>query len=418
MSARTGQTQTAPQRARWRHIGPGIVAAATGVGAGDLVASLVAGSKFGYALFWAVIVGVIVKMAMGEAVGRWHLASDSTIFAGWRSLGRWTAVYFAPYIVIWGFVYGAAAMSATGLALNALVPALDVSYWGIICGVVGLALVLLGGYLRFERLMTILVGVMFVTVVSVAIMLAPDVPQLLTGIVPSLPQGSALYALGLLGGVGGTITMAAYGSWIGAKGWRGRGWVSTMRLDNTTGYVITGIFVIAMLVVGAELLHAIGKDVTESDEGLITLAGLLSDQFGGAVRILFLIGFFAAGMTSLLGSWNGVSLLFSNFVRDLRGKPYLTGEAATTTPEFRVYAAWLTFPPIALLFLGKPFYIVVVYGALGALFLPFLGITLLLLLNSGRVERGDRSGWLSNIVLTFATVVFVLVFAQEIYGFF
>ncbi|MEP2722986.1 MAG: hypothetical protein ABJH19_02695, partial [Roseibium sp.] len=42
---------TAPPRTgRWKLIGPGIVAAATGVGAGDLVATLIAGSRFGYAL--------------------------------------------------------------------------------------------------------------------------------------------------------------------------------------------------------------------------------------------------------------------------------------------------------------------------------------------------------------------------------
>ena len=42
-----------PRRGRWKLIGPGIVAAATGVGAGDLVATLIAGSRFGYALMWA-----------------------------------------------------------------------------------------------------------------------------------------------------------------------------------------------------------------------------------------------------------------------------------------------------------------------------------------------------------------------------
>ena len=41
---------TAP---RWRIVGPGLVVAATGVGAADLVATLVAGPKFGYTLLWA-----------------------------------------------------------------------------------------------------------------------------------------------------------------------------------------------------------------------------------------------------------------------------------------------------------------------------------------------------------------------------
>jgi hypothetical protein len=40
-----------------------------------------------------------------------------------------------------------------------------------------------------------------------------------------------------------------------------------------------------------------------------------------------------------------------------------------------------------------------VYGVLGAAFMSFLGVTLLLLLDSRRITEG-RSGWLSNLMLT------------------
>lgn len=79
------RTHTRPRR-RWSIIGPGLVVAATGVGAGDLVATLVAGSKYGYALLWAAVVGAVVKLALAEGVGRWTLASGRTMFDGWSSL--------------------------------------------------------------------------------------------------------------------------------------------------------------------------------------------------------------------------------------------------------------------------------------------------------------------------------------------
>lgn len=53
-----------PRRSSWRYIGPGIVVAATGVGAGDLVATLIAGSNFGYTLLWAAVVGCLVKISL------------------------------------------------------------------------------------------------------------------------------------------------------------------------------------------------------------------------------------------------------------------------------------------------------------------------------------------------------------------
>ena len=120
----TTQSQTAPDsRAGWSLVGPGLIVAATGVGAADLVATVIAGQRFGYALLWAVIVGCLMKVVLVEGAGRYSLATGNTIYEGWATLGRWTTWYFAPYIVIWGFVYGAAAMAGTGLPLASLVPA-------------------------------------------------------------------------------------------------------------------------------------------------------------------------------------------------------------------------------------------------------------------------------------------------------
>lgn len=393
------------------------MAAATGVGAGDLVATMVAGARFGYVLLWAVIVGAVFKLVLAEGVGRWHLASDTTLLSGWRRLGRWALAYFGLYAVVWGFVYGATAMSASALPLNALFPALSVRYWAMICGVVGLALIWFGRYLLIEKIMTVFVGIMFVTVVGTAILVGPNLLEIGRGLVPKLPEGSTIYVLGLIGGVGGTITMASYGYWTMAKGWRGPRWLSMMRTDNTVGYVTTGFFVLAMLVVGAEIL--LGTDVTSGDQGLVQLADTLEADYGVWARVPFLIGFFAVSYTSLIGVWNGVSLLFSDWWRtwrlprgavDVEYDP----DEIVRSPVYRGYVLWLTFPPMALLFLDKPFQLTVAYGVLGSLFMPFLAATLLFLLNSRRLQGEHRSRWLSNGLLGICMVFFVVVAVIEL----
>lgn len=397
------------------------MAAATGVGAGDLVATLVAGSRYGYALFWAVILGTVFKLALGEAVGRWHLASNRTMLAGWRTLGRWAVTYFGIYAVVWGFVYGATAMSASALPLNALFPVLPVSGWAVICGLAGLVLVWFGRYAVLEKLMTVLVGVMFVTVVGTAILVGPNLVELGAGLVPRLPEGSVAYALGLMGGVGGTITMAAYGYWTFAKGWRAPGWIPFMRTDNAVGYLTTGIFVVAMLVVGAEIL--LGHDLTEGDKGLLTLGDRLAADYGQWARIPFLVGFFAVAFSSIIGVWNGVSLLFADWWRTWRlpkDAPPETSDdydhkAGMHSTPYRVYLLWVTFPPMLLLLLGKPFQLTIVYGVLGAFFMPFLAGTLLVLLNSKTLmPAAHRSRWLSNALLGLCLLLFVGVAVNEI----
>ncbi|MGW9498102.1 Nramp family divalent metal transporter [Streptomyces prasinus] len=413
-----------PRKSSWRYIGPGIVVAATGVGAGDLVATLIAGSSFGYTLLWAAVIGCLVKISLAEAAGRWHLATGRTLFDGWASLGRWTTYFFGFYVVVWGFVYGAAAMSSSALPLQALFPdVMDLEWWGIACALVGLAFVWFNRYAVFEKVMTVLVGVMFAVTVYLAVRVAPNLGDAFAGLLPVLPDAddSVLYTLGLIGGVGGTITLAAYGYWVNAKGWTNTGWMRVMRLDNRVAYVTTGIFVVAMLFVGAELLHSAGLALEKGDQGLVQLSGILEDRYGTATAKFFLIGFFATSFTSLIGVWHGVSLMFADFVaRGRRKVTVSTGEAiASGRPEkswpFRAYLLWLTFPPMILLFQGQPFRLIILYGVLGAAFMPFLALTLLWLLNSARTPRAWRNGALSNSMLVVAGLLFLVLCVKQVW---
>nr|WP_069774028.1 Nramp family divalent metal transporter [Streptomyces sp. LUP30] len=411
-----------PHRPSWKHIGPGIVVAATGVGAGDLVATLIAGSNFGYTLLWAAIVGCLVKISLAEAAGRWHLATGRTLFDGWASLGRWTTWFFVVYVVVWGFVYGAAAMSSSALPLQALFPqVMDLEWWAIACGLVGLVFVWFNKYAVFEKVMTVLVGVMFVVTVYLAIRVTPHLGEAFAGLLPVLPdeKDSVLNTLGLIGGVGGTITLAAYGYWVNAKGWTDAGWMRVMRLDNRVAYLTTGVFVVAMLFVGAELLHSANVAIASGDKGLVQLSDILEARYGSATAKFFLIGFFATSFTSLIGVWHGVSLMFADFVARSRGRVDTTGtEVASGRRErswpFRAYLLWLTFPPIVLLFQGQPFRLIILYGVLGAAFLPFLAGTLLWLLNSSRTPGPWRNGLLSNGMLVLAGLLFLVLCVKQI----
>src|SRR5699024_641048 len=110
--------------AKRKVIGPGLVVAATGGGAAATAATLVRGSQ----------------------------ATGKTIFEGWRSLGRWTPWYFGPYILIWGFVYGATAMSSAALPLAALFPGLNLTVCSMLMGLAGFAMVWFGRYAVFEKI--------------------------------------------------------------------------------------------------------------------------------------------------------------------------------------------------------------------------------------------------------------------------
>jgi len=412
MSSQTQTQETAP---KWRLIGPGLVVAATGVGAADLVATLVAGSMYGYTLLWCAVLGCIMKIVLVEGAGRYSLASGRTIFEGWSSLGSWTTWYFGPYIVIWGFVYGAAAMAGTGLALYSLMPFLGVKAWGIISGFIGLALVWTGRYGLFEKVLSIMVLLMFVSMVGAALLTLPNLPDLAAGLLPVIPDGGILYVLSLAGGVGGTITLAAYGYWLREKGWDRPRFMRVMRIDNSVAYAVTGLFVVATLIVGAELLYSAQIAVATGDAGMLDLSKVLEDRYGAAAGTVFLVGFWAAAMSSLVGVWNGVSLMFADFVGHVRGLGPDHPDSRAGGTYYKAYILWLTLPPIVLIFMGEPIYLILAYGVLGALFMPFLAVTLLWLLNTDRVPREWRNKLPSNIALFLCAAAFLTLAVNQVY---
>ncbi len=412
MSQQTRADQTTAPK--WRLIGPGLVVAATGVGAADLVATLVAGAGYGYALLWCAVVGCVMKIVLVEGAGRFSLATGRTIYEGWSSLGRWTTWYFGPYIVVWGFVYGAAAMAGTGLPLHSLFPVLGVKAWGILSGLIGLALVWTGRYGVFEKVVSAMVLLMFVTMVGAAAITLPNLPEVLAGLVPTIPDGGLVYVLSLAGGVGGTITLAAYGYWLREKGWSTPTYMRVMRIDNSVAYAVTGLFVVATLIVGAELLYSAQIAVATGDEGLLDLAGVLDDRYGSAAGTVFLVGFWSAAMSSLVGVWNGVSLMFADFVGHVRKLGTDDPARRSGGVWYRAYILWLTFPPMIMLFLGKPVWLILAYGVLGAFFMPFLAVTLLWLLNTDRTPAQWRNKAFSNVAMSLVALTFAVLAANEL----
>jgi Mn2+/Fe2+ NRAMP family transporter len=401
-----------------RYVGPGIVIAVTGVGAGDMVTSLVAGTDFGMVLIWAVVFGALLKWFLTEGIGRWYMASGQTMLQGWHALGRGATYYFVVYLFIVTFVFGAAVTSTAALAVDAAFPdKLPLWVWAALHGVAAFVIVGVGRYEFFERIMKVFAGLKFGAVVLLAVLLAPNIGELAVGFVPRIPDGALVNVLAIIGGVGGTYTLAAYAYWARERGWRHPSWIPMMRTDVTIGYALTALFMVSMLIIGAELLFGTGTSISDS-EGLVALVDPLQERFGLLARWVFLICFWAVATGAMIGAWNGGAHLFADTVRTIRGVP--DEEAAEylseRSPYFRGFLAWMTFPPMILLAFGQPIALVIVYASLGALFLPFLAITLLLLLNSGRVAPEYRNRIVSNAFLAASVIPFIVVGVQEVLG--
>jgi Mn2+/Fe2+ NRAMP family transporter len=411
--------------ARWslRDLGPGLAMAATGVGAGDLAAAMFAGARFGETLLWAIAGGALVKLALNEGIARWQLATGTPLLEGWcRHLGRPFRTYFLAYLVFWSFVVGGALMSASGVAAHALAPAIPIAGWGVLHSLVAFALVLTGRYALFERVMSALAVMMVVSLVASAAFFAPPLSEIARGIfIPSLPRGASTAVLGLVGGIGGSVSLLAYGYWIRERGWVGPESIRHVRIDLTVGYVLTGIFGMAVLVLASQALGGGEAELPSGSKGLVmladTLRGALAPQLGepiaNAARTMFLVGVWGAVFTSVLGVWQGIPYLFADFRAATAGR---FGEAVDPRSRaYRGYLAYIAFAPMVLLALGRPVWVILAYAVVSSAFMPLLAGSLLWL-NSRRALVGPlRNGPAVTLVLAFVLLLLVALAAQELW---
>jgi Mn2+/Fe2+ NRAMP family transporter len=400
-------------------IGPGLLVAATGVGAGDLATAAFTASRLGVAVLWAVLLGAFLKFVVNEGLARWQLATGETLLEGaLRRLG-WPALYgFGLYFFLWTFFVGSALMSACGVAVHAMLPvfqdaAVGKVVFGIASSLAGLALVLAGGFRLFEKVMNVCIGVMFVTVVVTAVLLCDDWGAVARGlVVPRIPDagGAGLgWTVALIGGVGGTLTMLCYGYWIREKGRSGVGEVTLCRIDLATGYLMTAVFGLAMVILGSTIV------VEGRGAGLVvSLADALAGPLGTTGRWVFLVGAFGAFFSSLLGVWQAVPYIFADYWRFARrgmsgGDDPPLAPVDTGGRPYRVYLFAIALVPMLGLFFSFR-EVQKVYAVFGAFFVPLLAATLLLL--NGRADWVGprlRNRPLTSVLLA-ATVLLFLYF--------
>ena len=392
-------------------LGPGLLVAATGVGTGDLATGSFAGSMLGTAILWAVLVGALLKYVVTEGIARWQLATGTSILEGVaRNLGRLPMLVFLPYLVLWSFFTASAMMSGCGVTLHALIPVFEQAehgkiFFGALCSIVGVGLVFIGGYRLFEKIMTVCILLMFVTVVLTAILLWPGTDLVLQGIfLPSIPDfsGSGLtWTVALIGGVGGTVTILSYGYWIREEGRTSSDDLAVCRIDLGSAYLMTAIFGMSVVIIGSRI------EVSGSGAMLIVA---MADQLGIALgdfgRWMFLIGAVGAVFSSLLGVWQATPYIFADTWRLFRHPPDKHSEIVpsvnpqTSTALYRYYLLALGLIPILGLFFSFR-EVQKLYAVTGAFFVPLLALALLLL--------NSRAKWVGASFRNHAVTVVVLV---------
>ena len=407
----------ATQRTSIPWLGPGLIMAAAGIGASDIITATVGGATYGVTLLWALALGAFFKFVLTEGLARWQLATGSTALEGWaRYLPRWVLSLFTGYLVLWAMAVSGALISGCGLAIeNISRGAIPRSWGGFGHAVVAFAFIYAGRTGGFARVMKPLIALMFFSIVACAAWTFREPLLALKGLfVPAIPAKGGAYVLSLIGGIGGSVTLLSYNYLLRdektVKNLR------SVRIDLALAYLFTAVFGLSVMLIAHQVFYAPGITITDR-EAVSRMAGQLSQVTGQAGFYIYSIGFWAAVLASLFGVWQTVPSIFADCYSLLRKMPEEQRERAlrTSSPPYRTALAFMALVSVPFAFLGRPLLVVVVFTVIGSLFIPFLAATLLYLNNRVPWPSAIRHNHaVTNAVLILVLLLFLIVGGWEI----
>ena len=410
----TDTTTSAPGTlaGRLRLVGPGIVLALASVGASDMITTMNSGAEYGLALIWVFTVGILLKFVLSEAVSRLQMSGDRSLQSHLtRFGGRLFPTLFLIAELLVGLFFGAGVIAVTTNILQALFPVLPFWPTAVVVLLSAAILVGIGRYGLVEKAMIGFGIIMFFGIVALAISVFQGQEAQAVAVetvAPTFPNGSIITVMSLIGGVGGATGILAYSYWIREKSWRDAEWKPVVRIDLFISYALVFVFAVAMSAVGAFILYGQGFTIADNDS-LFAIADSLVSRIGELGRIVFLISFLAVVYTSVLGGFSGIAYVTADCIRVLRRYPHQDKpehEMSAKSVEFRGALVYLSIATLAIMSLGQPVTLVLIYAAISAFILPVLAIALLVILNRTSVPTALRNKGLSNVLLTVCFLLF------------
>jgi len=363
------------------------ILAAAFIGPGTVTTAASAGSRFGPVLLWALTFSTIACVVLQEASARLTLVSGRDLGQALRRrfVGGWRGAAVL-YLVLGAIIVGCAAYQAGnilgGVAGAALAVDLPRSVLTLATGLLAGSLLWFNRVKRLAQVLGLLVAIMGAAFLATAILLRPDIAALTRGaILPSLPTGSAILALGLVG-----TTVVPYNLFLGSGLARGQD-LGEMRFGLAVAVGLGGLISAGVLVVGTAV---------EGEFSFPALAVVLTERLGGWAGSMLAVGLLCAGLSSAVTA----PLAAAVTARSLFAADSADGWHESS---WRYRTVWLSVLGVGLAF-GlsgvRPIPAIIVAQALNGVLLPLVAVFLLLAVNDRGLMGADAvNGRLANTVM-------------------
>lgn len=395
----TATSTSAPERRGFATLGPAFITAALVFGPGSIATASSMGAEFAYDLVWVPVIATILMLCFVDLCVRIGLSTDSgpigTIAKRFTRVAG-VLVGLGAFAVTASFQAGNSA--GTGAAMTVLFGG-DSTLFAVLFTLVGLGFVWLPSFYRqLERVMVVIILALVVIFVVTAVVARPDLGQVLAGLVPSFPSGSATLVVGAA-----ATTFSVVGALYQIQLVREKGWTAadypTARKDAIVGTLILGGLSFVIMVAAAAVLNPRGLSVQSPAD----MAAVLEPTIGGWASTLFALGLWAAAFSSLVGnSTIGGGMLAGAFGLE-------EGGLSSSRVKACISAVIVLGGAVAAIFGGLPVQLIITAQAVTIFVVPLIGVLLVWL---GRVpERGELRLPAAQLVLAVAGVLFLVLLA-------
>jgi manganese transport protein len=355
------------------------VISAAFIGPGTVTTAVSAGSQFQLQLLWAVVFATVACIVLQEVSARITIASGLSLGQTMEKKFGQQKGFWIKWLVGGSVVLGCAAYEAGnilgGTAGLLLLFDGNGKIYTTLLSLVAAAILWSGKGKWISTLMTILVGMMGIAFFALALYGNFSFSDLVkSNVVPSLPVGSELLTLGLVG-----TTIVPYNLFLGSGISKGQT-IPLMRIGLSISVLIGGLITAWILMAGT---------LVGSFSSFSELAIEFQSKIGVIGTYALGIGLFAAGFSSAITSPYAASMIATsvfgaerkNTVRLIWGAVLLTGFIFGTSGV-------------------KPIPVILTVQALNGLILPLITGFLILVVNDRVLipESGRHAGWY-NIVL-------------------
>jgi Mn2+/Fe2+ NRAMP family transporter len=324
-----------PKKNLWQRLGPGILLAATSIGASHLVFSPKAGALFGFQLLWLVLAAHLFKYPAFEFGPRYAAATGKSLLWGYQKIRgprNWAIYLFLVSTVLQGIGVLAGVVSISGCVLCTWTGLLDTELFSLMVIAVVVGLLFLGGFSWLDNINKVMMAILALATLLAFIRVFPAPSNFAHLVIPALPAGSIVLVAAIIGWMPTGIDVSVWHSFwtleklesLGEKTGTADPAAHKHRLkisltDMRTGYGLSLLTGIMFLTLGAVHLGAYAAKF-EGVQFAEAISAAYTEILGAWMYHVFMLTAFFAMFSTSYTVIDGFSRSFCEALASLRGE--------------------------------------------------------------------------------------------------